>query len=192
MNWNELATKSADGDAQALNQLLTETRPWLVAQATRWLQELKANVHLAEDIVQAVQMALSRKRSVKPDEKVAGWLYTVLLRTTLKAVQKTRRMRSLISTNADGEETWPHEPADQNGSPEDQALYKELRREVRECLAELPEDLQQAIILKDFKDLTQKQAAEALELPLGTFKSRLKNARERLKECLERRGVAGH
>ena len=120
--WNELAEKSAAGDEQALSQLLVETRPWLVALGMKWLREFGANVDLVEDIVQNVHTALFWKRTVKPDEKVAGWLHTVLFRETLKAIQRTRRMWSLISTNADGEETLPHEPTDQGGDPEDRAL----------------------------------------------------------------------
>ena len=59
------------------------------------------------------------------------------------------------------------------------------REQVREALAELPEEQRKALVLAYFKGLTQAEISEALGQPLGTIKTRIRLAMQKLRKLLE-------
>ena len=62
---------------------------------------------------------------------------------------------------------------------------KERLRLLREGLSQLPDDMRQMIVLRDMRGMNYDEIAEALQLPLGTVKSRINRAREKLKRILK-------
>jgi RNA polymerase sigma-70 factor (ECF subfamily) len=62
----------------------------------------------------------------------------------------------------------------------------ELESALHRAIAELPEDRRVVVVLRDLEGLAYEEIAAALELPLGTVRSRLHRARMDLKEKLER------
>jgi RNA polymerase sigma-70 factor (ECF subfamily) len=75
--------------------------------------------------------------------------------------------------------------------PRAAAEHGELTAALEACLEHLPETLRGAFALRVFEGLAYEEIADAMECPRGTVKSRLNDARRRLAECLERRGVIG-
>jgi RNA polymerase sigma-70 factor, ECF subfamily len=63
-------------------------------------------------------------------------------------------------------------------------LTGELQREVRAAVMRLSDKLRAVVILHDLEGLSYEEIATALEIPLGTVKSRLFNARAELRELL--------
>ena len=63
---------------------------------------------------------------------------------------------------------------------------KERLRLLREGLAQLPEDMRQIIVLRDMRGMSYDEIAEGLSLPLGTVKSRVNRAREKLSAILQK------
>jgi len=55
---------------------------------------------------------------------------------------------------------------------------------LRESLEELPEEFREVIVLRDLEEMSYKQIAEVINVPLGTVMSRLARARGRLKRLL--------
>lgn len=68
--------------------------------------------------------------------------------------------------------------------PEEAADRSELAAVIRACLEGLPLEFRMVAILVDVQGYNYKEAAQAIKKPLGTVKSRLARARERLQECL--------
>lgn len=68
--------------------------------------------------------------------------------------------------------------------PEEAADRAELAEAIRGCLERLPLEFRMVAILVDVQGYNYKEAAQAIKKPLGTVKSRLARARERLQECL--------
>ncbi|MDH5627679.1 MAG: sigma-70 family RNA polymerase sigma factor, partial [Candidatus Krumholzibacteria bacterium] len=62
---------------------------------------------------------------------------------------------------------------------------EERRRIVRAAIARLSEDHREIIVLKNFKDLSYKEIAEVLDVPIGTVMSRLFYARQALRALIE-------
>jgi RNA polymerase sigma-70 factor (ECF subfamily) len=71
-------------------------------------------------------------------------------------------------------------------SPADAVAGDDLRDRVRAALAQLPADTRELLVMREFQGLDYDAIAEALEVPLGTVKSRLSRARADLRALLER------
>jgi len=80
------------------------------------------------------------------------------------------------------------EPAwleDDSDSPEEQSEQAELQEAIQHCIGELDEKFKTVLVLVDVEGLDYETASEAAGAPLGTVKSRLARARERVQECLQ-------
>jgi RNA polymerase sigma-70 factor (ECF subfamily) len=61
-----------------------------------------------------------------------------------------------------------------------------VQRQVRECIAALPLDSREVLVLRDLQECSYEEIGEVLKVREGTVKSRLFRAREAVKECLKR------
>jgi RNA polymerase sigma-70 factor (ECF subfamily) len=70
-------------------------------------------------------------------------------------------------------------------TPEAAALSDEIHRTVNHAVAELPEDLRTAIILREVEGLSYEEIAQAMDCPVGTVRSRIFRAREAIDRSLK-------
>jgi RNA polymerase sigma-70 factor (ECF subfamily) len=63
-------------------------------------------------------------------------------------------------------------------------MRQERASAVRSAIANLPEQTRAALILREYEGLSYQEVADALDIPMGTVKSRLNDARRRLKVAL--------
>ena len=73
---------------------------------------------------------------------------------------------------------------DEGESPEEAALRAELNTAIQNCLEGLPPDFRAVVVMVDVQGMDYSDAAEAIQKPLGTVKSRLARARVKMQECL--------
>lgn len=73
-------------------------------------------------------------------------------------------------------------PPDLSSAPEKRAIESELHRNLSAAISELPEDMRAAIILRDIHGCAYDEIAKALDLNVGTVKSRISRGRERLRD----------
>jgi RNA polymerase sigma factor (sigma-70 family) len=138
-----------------------------------------ADSHDSEDAFQATFLVLVRKaRRLWVDDSLGPWLHQVALRTAsgarLAAVRRRKHERAKASRFQE-----PHAEAEDNLAF---LLHEEINR--------LPDRFRLPLILCDLEGHTNEQAARHLGWPIGTVKSRLARARERLRHRLTRRGLA--
>ena len=136
---------------------------------------------LAEDLVQETFLRLLRQRTCPPDRPFKPWLYTIatnLARDHFKSVAVRQRWR-----RGDEEDALLH-LSDSAPGPEERALVAEQGSEVRAALAELSEEYRLVIILRFYQGFSLSDIAEALQVPLGTVKSRLSVGVHRLRTML--------
>jgi len=67
---------------------------------------------------------------------------------------------------------------------ESQMLSAELRAKVRQVVADLPDQLRNVVVLRDYQSMSYREIADSLGIPIGTVMSRLAKARERLRASL--------
>jgi RNA polymerase sigma factor (sigma-70 family) len=167
------------GDEAAFEAILRRHGPMVLGVCRRLLSDPND----VEDAFQATFLVLVRKAGSIRDRGVLGtWLYGVARRVAVRARVDARRRRAREwsdATEMARAERW-REP--EHGA--------ELRGIIDEEVSRLTERYRAALVLCDLEGYTHEQAAVRLRCPVGTVKSRLARAHEKLRSRLARRGLA--
>ena len=173
----ELLGRLRAGDTQAFEEMVRAYQHRVFGVALRML----GNAAEAEEIAQEVFLRAHRGLAeFRGDAKLSTWLYAIASRLCL-----TRLGSSDRSAVRQGEETLMHLPHDAAG-PQATLEQTELETALHRAIAELPDERRLVVLLRDVEGLSYEEIAAALELPLGTVRSRLNRARLDLKDKLER------
>jgi RNA polymerase sigma-70 factor (ECF subfamily) len=139
--------------------------------------------HAAEDLVHETFLAAAESiHRFRGHSSVYTWLYGIMLNKFRRWVRRKRT--SVVSlevlgsgqSNRSAEETIP---SDGLLPPED-AERKETAEQVREAVGELPVDHRAVITLRFVEGLSYQEIAEAIDCPLGTVKSRIHYALQKI------------
>ena len=165
------------GDRRAFEELVRTQQHRVYGLALRML----GNASEAEDVAQEAFLRAHRGLAeFWGDARLSTWLYAIVSRLCLNRLAGSERRLA-----RHGEETLAR-LVDANPGP-DQALERgELEEALHRAIGELPEERRIVVVLRDVEGLAYEEIAEALELPIGTVRSRLHRARLDLKEKLER------
>jgi RNA polymerase sigma factor (sigma-70 family) len=137
------------------------------------------SVHAAEDAFQATFLILARKApSLVHRERLGSWLYKIAYRLALRARGNEIRRQQCEARAAQNRPV----PASHATSPGDLLVVLE------EELQKLPARHCAPLVLCYLEGKTNQEAAQVLGCPPGSMSARLAQARERLRECLARRG----
>jgi RNA polymerase sigma-70 factor (ECF subfamily) len=170
----ELWAKSADGDADAFGALFDRHARAVYNFVFRRL----ASWSDAEDLTSLVFLHAWRRRAevVLVHDSALPWL----LRTADYTIRNERRRQRFRRLNLNHQPPSPDEPdhADQVAARLDD---ERQARELRQLLSKLPRQEQQIVELCFWTGLDAQSAAVALDVPLGTVKSRLARARKHLR-----------
>jgi RNA polymerase sigma-70 factor (ECF subfamily) len=169
-----------DSDAWAAFEVEVLPHAPRLFRLAMWLERNKAD---AEDVVQDTMMqALRSFHRFQPGTNCRAWLITILQR--IVSNRRRSKGRSIVVSDPDDRiaHTVPFVP------PVPQALTDET---VLATLRRLPTAFQEVIILCDVEDLSYKEAAEALAIPMGTVMSRLHRGRAQLRAELATADTAG-
>jgi RNA polymerase sigma-70 factor (ECF subfamily) len=143
-----------------------------VQSLRRYALVLTRNPVDAEDLVQeTLAKAIAAANSWQPGSELRPWLFRILHNTHVSGVRKAR-------VRAEAAPDLP-EPI----VPEHQLAEIELRQ-VLEALEELPEAQRRPIMLVALEDMSYAEAARSLDVPLGTFMSRLGRGRAALRKLM--------
>ena len=178
----DLVAQAAAGNERAIGQLYDRYAAALYAVAYRIAgQRADADEVVIETFTQAWREA---GRFEPGRGSVAGWLTMIARSRALDLVRaRTRRDRITESAAAD----WPDAPLGMGtwrGDPADVLEHSERRRRIETALGELSPPQRQAIELAFFEGLSQSEIAERLNEPLGTVKTRVRLAMQKLRAAL--------
>lgn len=169
--------RMARGDHDALAELYDRHGRFVYSLALRIVRDQSD----AEDVVQEVfsQAWLHAGRYTTSRGPVVGWLLNI---TRSRAIDRLRRRSVLRHATID--ETAMSELPDRAQALDEQVVWAVRAAEIRAALGELPLLQRTAIELAFYEGLTHVEIAERLELPLGTVKSRIRQALLQLKDRL--------
>ena len=139
----------------------------------------------AEDLAQeAFVKAWRGLRFYKHEAAFSTWLYRL---TSNVCIDFLRRQKKTVSLTVE-EDAPDLEVPDAAPLPEEQVLNKEKQHAVAAAMAQLEEEYRLALTLRVVDDLTYEQIAEVLDIKVGTVKSRIARARERMRKMLLENG----
>jgi RNA polymerase sigma-70 factor (ECF subfamily) len=143
-----------------------------------------------EDLVQDVFLKAFRGiGGFKGASSFRTWLYQIATNTCLNHLAKAERRFVHDSLEqplgADLDQTLGDRLPAPGPVPEEAAVTAEIYRRVGEAVERLPPDFRAVLVLRDFQDLSYEEVAQALDLNLGTVKSRLARARRQVQKWVE-------
>lgn len=142
-----------------------------------FLMKSGANPDLAEDVSQDVMATLWRKAHMFDPSKanVSTWIFTIARNRRIDVLRKQRRPEP-------EDLTWgPEAEPDQ----EDVLALQQESAQLGEAIAALPDKQRELIVRAYYAELTHSEIADATGLPLGTIKSRIRLALDRLRHQLK-------
>lgn len=115
-----------------------------------------------------------------------AWLLTILLNLH-RTVRGRAKLDRVSATSEEFDRAVDRESIrsnDASANPEAVLLKQSMGRSVQKALYDLPEDFKAALLLVDVEDLTYQEAAEVLEVPIGTVRSRIFRGRALMRRAL--------
>ncbi|GAC1664530.1 MAG: sigma-70 family RNA polymerase sigma factor [Candidatus Limnocylindrales bacterium] len=141
---------------------------------------LTGDRQVAEEILQdTFARAHQRRHQLRPDVSPLPWLHRVSLNLCFSRLARRRPFTNPIDESTESSR------ADDGPLPSDQVEQAELRHIVRDGIAALPEKHRSVVVLYYLQRLSLQETAEALDIRLGTVKSRLHYALRHLRTNLE-------
>ena len=156
-----------------------------------YLRHYLGDADMAEDVFQQTFLQVHLKCSqFDSDRKVRPWLYTVATHQAIDLQRRNRRHRMVSLDRGVGGKSGDDEAGlvdllgGSEAEPGDEAEAAETRDQVRAAVDNLPEQTKQVVVLVYFQGLKYREAAEVLSIPVGTVKSRLHAAIQKLSETI--------
>ncbi len=156
-----------------------------------YLRRYLGDAEAAEDAFQLTFLHVHLKCGYfQPHRKLRPWLYTVATNQAIDLIRKNRRhkMVSLNRPNGNGQSDEMPSLMDLvpgvEPEPFERLHSQEQRQQVEAALNRLPEAIRQTVVLVYYQGLKYREAAEVLDVPEGTVKSRMHSAIRKLNEIL--------
>jgi RNA polymerase sigma-70 factor, ECF subfamily len=178
--------QASTGDLEAYNQLVKRYEDL----AYRHAYTLVGDPDLAADATQESFIKAFQAINTFRGGSFRAWLLRIVTNSAYDLFRRFRRQptRTLFPEGEDGEEmespSWIADPA---ASVQAIVEQNEFTRDIYRTLAELPAVYRTVLTLVDVHELEYQEAARALNVPVGTVKSRLARARLQMKQRLEGR-----
>jgi RNA polymerase sigma-70 factor (ECF subfamily) len=173
----EFVARLRAGEPKAFEELVATYQHRVFGVALRMLRNAAEAEEVAQEAFLRAHRALADFRG---DAKLSTWLYAIVSRLCLTRLGSSERRMA-----RQGEETLMR-LANSEGDPSDALERGEVEAALHRAIAELPEDRRIVVVLRDLEGLSYEEIAQALDLELGTVRSRLHRARMDLKDKMER------
>ncbi len=162
-----LLLRAQQGEAAAVERLIELYQDIIFSMAVSFTR----NTHQAEDLAQDAWIKILRGLpKFRHDSKFSTWLYRITMNTFLNSTRAVRREAEVMgSLLLDGEIA-------------ESGLESTL--DMQRAVRDLPDEFRSVVVLRYVADLSYKEIANVMELPLGTVQSRLRRALDKLESSL--------
>ncbi len=183
----EFIERLKTGDVQAFDTLVTRYTGDIYSLLFRLTEDAEEAGDLTQETFICVFQAIKKFRG---DADLKTWLFRIAINQSRNRFRwwKRRRREKTVSLDAPvGESKTPiHETMSGNfANPEEKILLREREQFLSRALRDLPEIFREAVVLCDIEGLSYEEIASALEINIGTVKSRIARGREELRKKLK-------
>ena len=179
----DLVRKVQKGDKRAFDLLVLKYQQRIINLAFRFVKNWDDAADVAQDSFIKAYKGLANFRG---DSAFYTWLYRIAVNTAKNHLVSAKRKST---TNAlDAQEAEQYDGAAllrENDSPEKTVLTEELKQVIHEAIEALPDDLKEAVTLREFDGLSYDEIAEVMDCPIGTVRSRIFRARDAIDEKIK-------
>jgi RNA polymerase sigma-70 factor (ECF subfamily) len=182
-----LVERTLAGDTHAFELLVIKYQ----RRIQRLIARMVRDVNLVEDIAQETFIRAYRAlHQFRGEAQFYTWLYRIAVNTAKKFLQELKRdplvTESARKNDDDEDETsrFGNEPIEE-ATPETVLAAKEIAEMVNTVLRDLPDDLRQAVMLREIEGLTYEEIAQVMDCPIGTVRSRIFRAREAISASIK-------
>jgi RNA polymerase sigma-70 factor, ECF subfamily len=179
-----IVERALTGDAEAFGEIVHRWERRIFALTYGMLGREEE----ARDATQETFIAAFRNlRGFRGEAKVSSWLHRIAVNQCISR-QRRAKVRSELALEDEQEKHASSFATPVNFSPSTLAEGRQETLAVRRAINSLPIELRQVVIMKEFEELTFREIAIALDLPLSTVKSRLYTALKQLQMRLQKFG----
>ncbi len=181
---DDLIKKVKSGDLNAFSALVSLHEQKAVNFAYRMLKD----THEAEDAAQeAFLRAFDKINTFRENSTFSTWFFTILNNICLDMLRKRSRSADTVSIykNDSNDDEYELQIEDTSAGPYDALQKKEMQSALEQALTQLSDEHRAVILLRDINDFDYEEIAKALNISLGTVKSRISRARKALRKILE-------
>ncbi len=173
--------RAQKGDAQAFEMLVTphEQMLWRVCWHYTHHQE-----DAADCLQEAMLKAWKAIKAYRGDCSLSSWLYRIAATVCLDFLRKQKRLPETESADEMAEEEG-FSPADDSPTPDEAVIRRESADNIRAAIDSLPAEMRTAIILYALQGLGYEEIAAAMQTSVGTVKSRINRARQKIAKFLQ-------
>ena len=175
-----LVERTVAGDQHAFELLVVKYQ----RRIQRLIGRMVRDVDLVEDIAQETFIRAYRAlHQFRGDAQFYTWLYRIAVNTAKKFLMELKRDPTVSESNLrsddDDDETKSrgNEPSTEE-TPESAYAAREIAAAVNAAMAALPDDLRQAVTLREIEGLSYEEISTMMACPIGTVRSRIFRARE--------------
>ncbi|MEJ2011361.1 MAG: sigma-70 family RNA polymerase sigma factor [Anaerolineales bacterium] len=189
MDEEALIRTAKRGDLDAFNRLVIEYQGLAFNLAYRIMGDPSQAEDAAQEAFISAYKALRRFRG----GSFRAWLMRIVTNACYDELRRLKRrpaasLDEITETRDDMLEDSQDPMRTGAPQPEHEAVRGELRQAIEECLGALADEFRIVAVLVDVQGYDYREAAQVIDIPVGTVKSRLARARGRLRDCLKLRG----
>jgi RNA polymerase sigma-70 factor (ECF subfamily) len=177
-----LVERVQQGDKRAFDLLINKYQHRIISLVGRYVSDPAEAMDVAQEAFIKAYRAIDRFRG---DSAFYTWLYRIAINTAKNwLVARKRRPPSTDIDAADAEQYDIESRLKEQGTPENELLREEIKNTVFNAIADLPDDLRTAIMLRELEGMSYEDIAVTMDCPIGTVRSRIFRAREAIDEKL--------
>ena len=183
-----LIQEAKHGDLDAFNRLVLAYQDQTYNLAFRLLGEDAS----AQDATQIAFINAYQAIKSYRGGSFRAWILRILTNVCYDELRRQKRKPTEdlnpVDTDTGEEMEDPSWLSDDSQSPAEHVEQQELEKAIQNCLGGLPEEFRTVIVLVDVQGMDYQEASEVVRTPLGTVRSRLARARQRVQDCLAKCG----
>jgi len=171
-----LVERVQQGDKRAFDILVLKYQQRIINLVSRFVR----NSDEVQDVAQeAFIKAYRALKNFRGDSAFYTWMYRIAINTAKNyLVSSGRRVTTSAVDAQDAEQYDSGDWLREYATPERELLAEEIKQVINKTIVELPDDLKDAITLREMEGLSYEDIAEVMDCPIGTVRSRIFRARE--------------